>query len=61
MKNLMIYALLFVACMWGGWALSSAQCAMRWPAQLRPELHVFVGCTVEVNGLRIPETAFRVV
>ena len=40
--------------------LGAAKCSMSWPASLKPQYHMFVGCTVEANGLRVPEANYRV-
>jgi hypothetical protein len=41
-------------------AVLSFGCTVRWPSELKPEYRAFVGCTVEVDGLRIPDTNYRV-
>lgn len=60
MAKLLYSLVIAIGAIWGGWLLASMGCEVRWPAQLSPRLIWAVGCTVEVNGLRIPDTAYRV-
>lgn len=43
----------------GIWA-ADWKCRLTWPAEFLPQLTMGVGCTVVVDGHRVPESAVRI-
>jgi hypothetical protein len=51
----------FFVVLWFGvlWA-SNTQCTSAWPAKFEPKFIPMAGCTILVNGDRVPSTNYRV-
>lgn len=54
--------LVVIAAAVGGFVgLQREACIAKWPAEFKPEFpSLVIGCTIEVNGVRIPSANYRV-
>lgn len=57
---IIMVVVLFVGVGFGANALEGQQCIARWETKFSPEYDFIKGCTIIVNGTRIPSSSYRV-
>lgn len=57
---LVVFVVIFVPLIWWGNQYTGQQCMARW-ANYAPRYDWVTGCMIEVDGKRIPSSAYRVV